>query len=62
MLDGLCLILLAAVFALAHPKPSAIIGISIFAVVIASNVPPLVWELVRGRQATPMPDASDVFS
>jgi hypothetical protein len=62
VLDGLCLILLVAVFFLANPTPSAMLGIGIFAVVILGNLPPLIWGLARSRRPAPTAEAADVFS
>jgi hypothetical protein len=62
VLDGLCLILLIAVFFLAHPTPSAMLGIGIFTVVILGNLPPLIWGLTQSRRSAATPEAADVFS
>jgi hypothetical protein len=61
VLDALCLILLVAVFLMAHPTPSAMLGIGIFTVVILGNLPPLIWGLMQSQRSAPTSDTADVF-
>jgi hypothetical protein len=61
VVDGLCMALLAAVFFLTRPTPSAILGVSIFVAVIFANVPPLILGLVHSRRSLSPPTPADIF-
>jgi hypothetical protein len=54
VLDGLCLALMVAASFLTRTTTSELLGFGIFAVVISSNLPPLIWA-VRSRKR---PDAT----
>ena len=51
VLDGLCLALMAAVYLLTRTTLPELLGFGIFAVVIAANLPPLIWALATGKRA-----------
>jgi hypothetical protein len=61
VLDGLCIALLAAVFLLKRPTPSAILGMGIFVAVILANVPPLILGLIQGRRPARPSATADIF-
>ena len=54
VLDGLCLALMAAASFLTRTTVSELVGFGIFAVVIGSNLPSLIWA-IRPRKR---PDAT----
>ena len=62
VLDGVCLLLMAAVFVFSHPTNSAKLGVAILAVVIAGNIPALVWSLARRKLVDDVAAQAGIFS
>ena len=62
VLDGLCLLLMVAVFLFSHPTASARLGVAIIGVVIAANLPALIWALAPRRAADTSVEQAGIFS
>jgi hypothetical protein len=61
-LDVLCLLLMAATLAFSHPSASAKLGVALLAVIIAANLPALIWGLVPRRPADNSVVQAGIFS
>jgi hypothetical protein len=62
VLDGLCLALMAAVLLLTHPTASAKLGVAILVVVVAGNLPALIWSLVPRKRIDQAAVQAGIFS
>ena len=60
-LDALCILLIAFTFLTQHFDSDALLGISLFLVVIVANIPPLAWCLFPVRRRDADPAAARIF-
>ena len=62
VLDLLCLALMVAIFFMSHPSDSAKLGVAILAVVVAGNLPALIWSLLPRKTVDESAAAAGIFS